>query len=66
MAHLVALDRDCVKGCGRRAVVVLRNERNEVMAHFCQRCGEKARDDLQAEEDARRLRRGDPPVPEPS
>jgi hypothetical protein len=65
VAYLVSLDVACRGGCSRRATKLLRNERGEVVAQYCDKCGEMARAKLQGVEDRTRLLHGRPPPLEP-
>ncbi len=57
MAYLVELDRPCETGCGRRAVVELRNRRNKTMGRYCRACGRDRLNHLREQERAEGPRR---------
>lgn len=61
MAYLAELDRPCEGGCGRRAVVELRDRYNAPRGRWCRGCGERELRVLDLAE-----RGGGPPAEDPA
>jgi hypothetical protein len=59
MAYTVELDEQCAAGCGRRAVVELRDRHNAPRGRWCRECGQRQLGDLERVESAPQTE-GDP------